>query len=373
MPCESIFKVAVIVTINNEYPLTENFFTWILDGFPSHYELIAVIDGVSDVTTYQYLKKLSARHSNIVIRFLKENVGFSRANNIAVECSNAEYLIFLNSDTFPAKGSMELLVDYLELHEQTGVVQGMILFPQNNKVQSTGHIFAFYKTTHAFDGRDVNDPIVNREHERQALASGFYAVSKRLFNEFGGFDEIYYNAWEGLEFSLKVHCSGLKCMYIPTAKAYHVKGSGRGRIFRDETYQSGYFWTKWGQKIHMDIGEIYTEQMLSLCQPRPYFGVNSSLYRDNIWHMILKDTPVQCPYFYNVTRALNNSRVSFEDSIPCSVIQAQNNILFTADDFSTILNNYRFFQFRDCARDLILDLHGNVICPQEYYHTRGSK
>lgn len=368
-----MFKTAIIVTINNEYPLTENFFTWILNIMPPQYQLIAVVDGVSDATTFQYLNKLSAQHNNILVHFLKENVGFSKANNIAVECSDSEYLVFLNSDTFPLKGSLELLINYLENHKETGVVQGMILSPQNNKVQSAGHIFAFYKTTHAFDGRDANDPIVNREYERQALASGFYAVSKRLFLEFSGFDEIYYNAWDGLEFSLKVHCAGLKCMYTPTARAYHVKGSGRGRIFRDETYQSAYFWAQWAQKIHMDIDEIYTEQLSQICQDELYFGVNSSMYRDNVWNIILKNTPVQCTYFYNVTRALSNSRVSFEDSIPCSIIQAHNNILFTADEFSTILNNYRFFQFRDKARDLILDLHGNVICPQEYYQTLGSK
>lgn len=368
-----MFKAAVIVTINNEYALSENFFTWVLAILPKNYQLITVVDGVTDTLTYQFLQKIHEEYDNLEIRFLHENVGFSIANNIAVELADAEYLIFLNSDTFPTEGSLETLITYLENNKETGVVQGMIISPQNNKVQSAGHIFAFYKTTHAFDGRDIDDPIVTKEYERQALASGFYAMASSLYKKFGGFDDLYYNAWEGLELSLKVHCSGQKCMYIPTAKAYHVKGSGRGRIFRDETYQSAYFWAKWSDKIQMDISTVYLEQLEFIDHSGTYFGINTSSYRDNIWVKILEDLPICCPGFFNVTRALSSSRVSFEDSIPYSILHAQNNILFVSDQFATILNNHRFFQFRDKAKDIILDIHGNVICPQQYYQILGSR
>ena len=368
-----MFKAAVIVTINNEYPLTENFVTNMLSLLPNIYQLVMVADGPTDVLTYRYLQKLHNEKKNVKVHFLMENKGFSAANNVAVRLTEAEYLIFVNSDTFPEKGSLEQLIAYLEQHKDVGVVQGMIISPQNNKVQSTGHIFAFYKTSHAFDGRDVEDPLVNQVYERQALASGFYAVSHTLFEKFNGFDEFYYNAWEGLEFSLKVHLSGMKCVYIPTARAYHVKGSGRNRLFRDETYQSAYFWSKWADKIHMDINQIFKDQLIALALSSSYFGINASAYRNNIWEKIIENLPITCYGFYNITHAIGNDRVSFEDSIPASIINSANNILFVADHFSTILNNSHFFHFRNKVRDVILDMHGNVICPQDYYQNRGSK
>lgn len=363
-----MYKASVIVTISNECALTENFFNNLLSIIKDDINIFTVVDGVTDTQTAHFLQSIQDQNSNISVIFNNENLGFSKANNIGAFMSRAPYLIFLNSDTFPIDNALYQMIDYMDASLEVGVAQGLILYPQSNLVQSAGHIFGFYKTTHAFDGINQQSPIVQKAAERQALASGFYITRRHLFLEEKGSDELFYNAWEGLEYSLKIYNKGYKCMYYPNARAYHVKGSGRNRRFRDESYQTGYFGHQWGEKIRMDLPDFYRMQLQEEDYRYRYLLVNGSSIRDNIWSIILKEIPFQIIERYNIEKSMIKTTISLEDSVPTSFLQCETSILFVVDNFRDIINNYRVFGFRASfmSHDLVLDLHGNVIYPHTY-------
>lgn len=363
-----MYKASIIVTISNEYALTENFFTHLLSIIKNDINVFTVVDGETDKSTFLFLQKIQNSLPNISVTYTTENKGFSMANNLGASLSASPYLIFLNSDTFPVDDALYKMIDFMDNSPEVGVTQGLILYPQNNLVQSAGHIFGFYKTTHVFDGLSQQAAIVNKIAERQALASGFYITRRKLFMEENGFNELFYNAWEGLEYSLKIHNKGYKCMYYPEAKAYHVKGSGRNRRFRDETYQTGYFWHHWGDKVKMDLPDIYRLQLQEKDCKYQYLLINGSSIRDNIWSIILAEIPLNIIGQYNVEKSMAKNTISLEDSIPASFLQSRTNLLFVVDNFRNIINNYRLFSYRASfmAHDLIIDLNGNVIYPQEY-------
>lgn len=367
-----MYKASIIVTISNEYALTENFFTHLFSIIKEDINVFAVIDGATDKHTTLFLQTLQNTHANIDVTYIIENIGFSKANNIGAFMSESPYLIFLNSDTFPVDDALYKMIDFMENSPETGVAQGLILYPQNNLVQSAGHIFGFYKTTHAFDGLNQQAAIVHKIAERQALASGFYITRRQLFMEEKGFDELFYNAWEGLEYSLKIHNKGYKCMYYPEAKAYHVKGSGRNRRFRDESYQTGYFWHCWGDKVKIDLPDIFRMQLQENDYKYQYLLINGSSIRNNIWSIILKDIPFDIIEQYNIEKSMTKNTISLEDSVPTSFLQSETNLLFTVDNFRDIISNYRLFNYRAsfAAHDLIIDLHGNVIYPHKYLEER---
>lgn len=363
-----MYKASIIVTISNEYALTENFFKNLLRIIHDDIDVYSVVDGETDRETAHYLQELQNNHSNISVTFKSENLGFSKANNIGAFQSKAPYLIFLNSDTFPVNDALYKMIEFMDHSQDTGVAQGLILYPQSNLVQSAGHIFGFYKTTHAFDGLEQDNPIVQKMAERQALASGFYITRRQLFIEENGFDELFYNAWEGLEYSLKIHNKGYKCIYYPEAKAYHVKGSGRNRRFRDESYQTGYFWHRWGEKIKIDLPDIYRLQLQEEDYKYQYILINGSSIREDIWYILLKEIPFYIVGQYNIEKSMTKKAISLEDSVPASFLQSQTSLLFVVDNFRDIIHNYRIFSYRNSfmPHDLILDLHGNVRYPSEY-------
>ena len=78
-----MFKATIVVSFNNEYALTENFFENILSITNSDIEIIGIVDGIPDTNTYNYLEKLKIHIQNLQIIFLEENVGYSKANNMA--------------------------------------------------------------------------------------------------------------------------------------------------------------------------------------------------------------------------------------------------------------------------------------------------
>lgn len=162
-----MYKASIIVTLSNEYALTENFFSNLLSIINEDIDVFTVVDGETDRQTIQYLYKLENMHTNLSTIYNNENIGYSKANNIGASLSLSPYLIFLNSDTFPIDDSLYKMISYMDDSPEVGVAQGLILYPQTNLVQSAGHIFGFYKTTHAFDGLDKQSPIVRKTAERQ--------------------------------------------------------------------------------------------------------------------------------------------------------------------------------------------------------------
>ena len=62
-----MYKASIIVTLSNEYALTENFFSNLFSIINEDMDVFAVVDGETDRQTIQYLYKLENMHTNISI------------------------------------------------------------------------------------------------------------------------------------------------------------------------------------------------------------------------------------------------------------------------------------------------------------------
>ena len=93
----------------------------------------------------------------------------------------------------------------------------------------------------------------------------------------------------------------------------------------------------------------------------------------NIWHILLEQLNICELEIFQVRKSSVKNSVSLEDSLPFSMIESRTPLLFLADSYMDIINNYRIFHFRNTSNDAILDLNGNQINIHDYYHTLGSK
>ena len=50
----------------------------------------------------------------------KENLGFSKANNIAIRQAEGEYVLLLNPDTVVAEGTLRGAIEFMDLHPEAG-------------------------------------------------------------------------------------------------------------------------------------------------------------------------------------------------------------------------------------------------------------
>jgi GT2 family glycosyltransferase len=80
---------------------------------------VVIVDNNSTDGSVEEIKRLQKNHENIVFIESKENLGFGKANNLAVAKASADTILLLNSDTV----ILETVHDHeeIELIEETGV------------------------------------------------------------------------------------------------------------------------------------------------------------------------------------------------------------------------------------------------------------
>ena len=349
-------KFSIIVAFDNDFEIINNFFenlvatTDLTDG-----ELIFVSDGCRDIKTLSYLKGQSYKNSKIKLIETAERQGYSITNNIGVHESKGDYLVFINSDVFPTKGSIHKLLNLLKEKHEIGAVQGLLIYPQTGKVQSTGHLFMQYQNCHAYLGANFDSQIVKKSGERQALTTAFCAVRKIDFCNIGMFDEIYYNAYEGMEMSLKISLLGKKCFYLADAIAYHIVGGSRKYIKYNNEIAGHIFWSKWHDKITEDI-HTYIKPQLPDCTSRlSYFWIQASSMLG--WDRVLNNLDICVSGKIELQDRFLNL-INLYENLPFSFLDYPAPYVFTVDKMSDIKGNKKWITDRNYSQDIVLDSHG---------------
>lgn len=357
-------RYSIIVALDNNFALTNNFVEnlFLTTNFKNDGELVIVSDDCNDIKTIQYLESLSKSSFPIKVIYNESKLGYGKSNNIAVDNSNGDILVFINSDVFPIKGSIQHLVSYLEKNISTvGAVQGLLIYPQNNKVQSTGHLFINLQNMHIYQNSDIEKDVVKQCGQRQALTSAFCAIPRDVFIKNGKFNEHYFNAYEGFELTLKITLSGLRCMYYPEALAYHIGGGTRGTMNICEIQQGKYFIQHWGNMIVTDIGKYIQPQLTNDIITRMYSAVIFSQLMG--WETILKKLDFNINgYIYKP----NGKEINFYQLLPHCFLNFGGNFLFIIDTIKEISGNYNWIKNRKNPYDVAIDSHGNVMTLQEF-------
>ena len=95
--------ISYIVSMDNSYALMSNFIGFLTPLIMEDDEVIVVCDGCDSYAALEYISNVSNSDPRFRLIKLKEKCGFSKANNIGVNAAKSEYLIFINTDIFPAE------------------------------------------------------------------------------------------------------------------------------------------------------------------------------------------------------------------------------------------------------------------------------
>lgn len=347
-----------IVAIDNTYPLTTNFLEQLLCIMESNDELIIVIDACKNIDTIDYLKKMAKINSQITLIHLKDKMGFGGSNNIGIKNTNAETIIFINSDIFPENDCIKKMLALLWSDEKIGAVQPLLIYPQNNLVQSTGHVFSDYRSGQLFSMRKPDDSVIQRNGKRQALTMALCAVKRKVLVQIGGFNEYYFNSHEGLELTLKISLNGYYCFYCSSAVAYHCTGAARSTGLYDTSKQKAHFYEKWKDDIHYDVSEYLNSQITVEQQQTSFFVLNFSTSHQ--WEQIIKSLNINILQ-HKIFQERFLKEVNLFYCLPFSSINYKGAFLFLCDNMAQLRGNYRWISLRKDCKDIIMDLDGNLV------------
>jgi len=248
------------------------------------YQVIFIIDGPVNSKILELLYDFSSSYSSVLYSQVTVKSSYAHVNNYGRRFAESDLLIFMNTDIFLQKNCIELMIDAL-YQNKAHAVQPLLIYPQNNCVQSTGHIFGDCYNRHALKEQSIDHPLVKISTTRQALSLALCLISTSAFDECGGFDEYYYNGWEGLDLTLKITQRGYICWYESNARAYHVEGGSRKKLSLNESLQAGHFWSNWGKIVKHDVIDILKMQLQEFDLSSNYIVYNFTTYRS--WRPLL--------------------------------------------------------------------------------------
>ncbi|MCR4993947.1 MAG: glycosyltransferase family 2 protein [Bacteroidales bacterium] len=166
-----------------------------------------------------------------------ENVGFSKANNIAIRQSSGEYVLLLNPDTLVAEDCLHACVAFMQCHPRCGALGVHMInrdgsFALESRRGLPTPATSFYKVTglcrhyptHPRFGRYYMGHLAEYAEGRIEVISGAFMMLRReALNEVGLLDEDYFMYGEDIDLSYRIGVGGWECWYVPQL-ILHYKG-----------------------------------------------------------------------------------------------------------------------------------------------------
>lgn len=187
-----------------------------------------VVDNASKDGSVEWL-----REQYPLVHLIKNNTnrGFSHAFNQGVDNSTGDYLLSLNPDVTILPGFLSALVNGMEASENVGIIAPKLLqagYP--DRIDSTG--LFINRCRRPYDrGQGTWD---KKQFDKKTDvfgacgAAAFYRRSMlddiRIGSEY--FDEDFFAYYEDVDLAWRAHLKGWRAVYVPEARALHVRGYG---------------------------------------------------------------------------------------------------------------------------------------------------
>ncbi|KZN35729.1 hypothetical protein N480_19105 [Pseudoalteromonas luteoviolacea S2607] len=320
-------------------------------------QFVFCIDGKIDSESKGLLDEfVSTKSCDSRVIYNDYPMGYSITVNKIMELVNRPYTLLMDSDVFLSDECLHKLYEKLE-SPQVASVQPLLIYPQNMTIQSYGHVFGKGFNKHALVGRKVQQVGELPDRNAQAITTACQLFKTALFNEVGALDETYYNAYEGMEISLKYRKLGYQTVVCGNATAYHFQGKTRSKTTFNESIATSKFWTRWERSIKNDFTQFFNFKEGFNTEPK--LIINVSNLQD--WRSYLPSDWDE----FEVNFALRSRGQLIEcwEELPVEFVKYPGTLLFLCDHFSQLSNNDYWFSQRGAKKTMILDLHGNQVVP----------
>ncbi|MFN8285176.1 MAG: glycosyltransferase family 2 protein [Chitinophagales bacterium] len=168
----------------------------------------------------------------------KDNGGFSKANNQAMQLALGEYVLLLNPDTVVAEDTFEKCLAFMDAHADAGalgvhMIDGRGNFLPESKRGLPRPAVAFYKTfglaalfpkSRTFGQYHLGFLPEHETNEVEILSGAFMFMRKAALDKTGLLDETFFMYGEDVDLSYRIVKAGYKNYYFADTTIIHYKG-----------------------------------------------------------------------------------------------------------------------------------------------------
>lgn len=195
---------------------------------------IWVVDNHSSDNSVNYLKE---RFPDVHIMAGKHNVGFARANNVAICESSGEYVLLLNPDTIVGSNTIRECIDFMDSHPDAGACgvrmqnadgsnaresRRGIPSPMTSLYKMSGLCSRFPKHK-KFGHYYMSDLPWDSPGEIEVISGAFCFIRRKTLDKIGLLDTDFFMYGEDIDLSYRILKGGWKNWYLPWP-ILHYKG-----------------------------------------------------------------------------------------------------------------------------------------------------
>lgn len=228
------YPLVSVITINyNEVDATLDLLQSLAEVSYPNLEVI-VVDNASRESPK---KKIREQFPHVKLILSDQNLGFAGGNNLAIENSTGEFILFLNNDTVVEPGFLLPLINVLR-DPSVGLVSPKIKYHNTNLLQYAGSSTLSKLTGRSkrfgFKEQDNGQFDISKE---TGLAHGAAMMTKKsVINEIGLMSEEYFLYYEEVDWCYQIKKAGYKIWFIPKSTVYHRASLSTSKLSSLKTY-----------------------------------------------------------------------------------------------------------------------------------------
>lgn len=247
--------VSIIIVNYNTKDLLRNAINSIKNTVKDlEYEII-VSDNCSKDGSIEMLER---EFSEVILIKNKINGGFAYANNKGIEIVRGKYVFLLNSDTIVLENSIQNMFNYMNEHEEIGILGPKLL---NSDLTDQTSVFSYPTLFKEFASifelkkllnnkmlkkmilkfadkalpNDVNQYMKNFKDNKvieqvEVLVGAAMFIRKEVIDVIGGLDESYFMYYEEIDYCLNSTKHGWPCVFYPNSEIIHLIGQSSKKV-----------------------------------------------------------------------------------------------------------------------------------------------
>jgi hypothetical protein len=229
-----LFKISIILVNFNSKKFLFNCIQSLYESFDKgddRFEVI-IIDNNSSDDSCQMVRQ---NFPNVGLIENKANLGFGRANNLAVKQAKGDYILLLNPDTVLDGKILDETLNFFQHHsDNKSAFGGMLLNPDGTEQRGGRRSFPtlinaflhFTKLDKVWQYKKSYDlswlPI--ETHPVECVSGACIAMPKPMYEALGGFDEQFFLHFEDIDLCKRIWQAGYQLWFYPQVRVFHTKG-----------------------------------------------------------------------------------------------------------------------------------------------------
>jgi len=247
--------LAIIIVNWRVRPLLEKCLNSILANSDGLKLQILVVDNDSRDGTPEMVM---VEYPQVTMISLARNIGFARANNLAMKQAKARYYLLLNPDTEIVPGFFRQAIDYLDGHPEVSIVGPKIINPDGSTQLSISRfpdllsqVMVLLKLRNVLVGNKFlshylfKDFDYSQEQSVEQIMGAAILVRPEVFEKIGTFDEHFFVWFEEVDFCKRAKKKFLDIRYVSHLSVIHYGGesfSQRNMLRRQWIFDKSLFY-----------------------------------------------------------------------------------------------------------------------------------